>query len=183
MKWLKHILQGKWLGHPLHPAIVHLPTGLWPAALLFDLLSCWLELGGNPLVRTSFACIAGGLIAVPLAIPTGLADWSGIKPGKPARRIGIYHLILNVIATGLFLLNLWIRWDHVRRGEHVTFAQAALTFVGASPCSASPDTSAACWPTTGASASPDFQRTSGAASPRPTTLTCPRRRRRERRGR
>ena len=130
MKWLKYILQGKWLGHPLHPAVVHLPAGLWPAALLFDLLSCWLELGGNPLVLTSLACIAGGLIAVPLAIPTGLADWSDIKPGKPARRIGIYHLVLNTIATGLFLLNLYIRWDHARYAEHVTFAQAGLTFVG-----------------------------------------------------
>jgi uncharacterized membrane protein len=130
MKWLKNILQGKWLGHPLHPAIVHLPTGLWPAALLFDLLSCWMELGGNPLVRTSFYCIAAGLIAVPLAVPTGLAEWAEIKPGKPARRIGIYHLILNVIATGLFLLNLWLRWDPMRDAERVTFPQAALTFLG-----------------------------------------------------
>ena len=99
MKWLKNILQGKWLGHPLHPAIVHLPAGLWPAALLFDVLSCWMEWGGNPLVRTSFACIAGGLIAVTIAVPTGLSEWVEIKPGRPARRIGIYHLILNVIAT------------------------------------------------------------------------------------
>ena len=30
---LKDLLQGKWLGHPLHPALVHVPTGLWPAAL------------------------------------------------------------------------------------------------------------------------------------------------------
>jgi uncharacterized membrane protein len=130
MKWLKHILQGKWLGHPLHPAIVHLPTGLWPAALLFDLLSCWWRIGGNPLVVASFACIAGGLLAVPLAVPTGLAEWVEIKPGKPARRLGIYHLILNVLATGLFLLNLWLRWDHVRYAESVTFPQAALSFVG-----------------------------------------------------
>ena len=25
---LVDILQGKWLGHPLHPAVVHLPLGL-----------------------------------------------------------------------------------------------------------------------------------------------------------
>lgn len=36
---LKDFLQGKWLGHPLHPLLVHLPTALWPAALVFDILS------------------------------------------------------------------------------------------------------------------------------------------------
>ena len=28
---IKAFLQGKWLGHPLHPAMVHLPTGAWTA--------------------------------------------------------------------------------------------------------------------------------------------------------
>jgi uncharacterized membrane protein len=130
MKWLKNILQGKWLGHPLHPALVHLPTGLWTNALLFDLLSCWGEIGGNPLVRTSFACIAVGLIAVPLAVPTGLAEWVEIKSGKPAKKLGLIHLALNVLATVLFLLNLWLRWDDARHAGRVTFAQAALTFAG-----------------------------------------------------
>ena len=78
MKWLKHILQGRWLGHPLHPAIVHLPTGLWPAALLFDALSV-ADIGGSATAGASFACIVGGLLAVPLAIPTGLAEWSDIN--------------------------------------------------------------------------------------------------------
>ena len=38
MSLFKALLQGKWLGHPLHPALVHLPTGLFPAALLFDVI-------------------------------------------------------------------------------------------------------------------------------------------------
>jgi uncharacterized membrane protein len=50
---VKDFFQGKWLGHPLHPAIVHVPTGLWPAALVFDLLS-HLRGGSNVAVRLAF---------------------------------------------------------------------------------------------------------------------------------
>jgi uncharacterized membrane protein len=35
---IKSFLQGKWLGHPLHPALVHIPVGAWTAALIFDLI-------------------------------------------------------------------------------------------------------------------------------------------------
>ena len=57
---LKGILQGKWLGHPLHPALVHLPTGLWPAALIFDLVSRGGD-GKNAAVRIAFGAIAVGV--------------------------------------------------------------------------------------------------------------------------
>ena len=35
---LLEILQGKWLGHPLHPAIVHVPIGLWTVACQLDVI-------------------------------------------------------------------------------------------------------------------------------------------------
>lgn len=126
---IKKLLQGRWLGHPLHPALVHIPTGLWPAALLFDGLSVAGH-GGNALVRASFACIAGGLLAVPLAVPTGLAEWVEIKPGRPARRLGIYHLVLNVIATAVFALNLLLRWHDFGDASSVTAVQLTLTVIG-----------------------------------------------------
>ena len=129
MRWLKRMLQGRWLGHPLHPALVHLPTGLWPAALLFDAIS-WFGGGGNAVVRVSFACILGGLLGALLAVPTGIADWSEIKPGKPARRIGIYHLCLNAIVSALFVANLLTRRDHVSHANRVTDTQLALSAAG-----------------------------------------------------
>ena len=129
MTWLKHILQGRWLGHPLHPALVHLPTGLWPAALLFDAMS-FSEVGHNALVRASFACIAGGLLGALLAIPTGLADWAEIKPGKPARRLGLYHMGLNAIGASLFALNLWLRRETVTDADSVSAGQLTLSVLG-----------------------------------------------------
>jgi uncharacterized membrane protein len=126
---IKNILQGRWLGHPLHPALVHLPTGLWPAALLFDVLSR-AGVGGHAMVLVSFACIAGGLLAVLAAVPTGIADWSDVKRERPAWRIGLYHMILNVVATGTFGLNLWLRWDDVGRADVVSTGELLLSLLG-----------------------------------------------------
>jgi uncharacterized membrane protein len=105
---VKEILQGKWLHHPLHPIMAHMPVGLWPSAFFFDLLTRF-GVGGNLLVQLSFFCIALGLAAALLAIPTGLADWWEIKRGKPAWKIGVYHMALNLVVTLLFAVNLVLR--------------------------------------------------------------------------
>ncbi|MCI0393565.1 MAG: DUF2231 domain-containing protein [Chloroflexi bacterium] len=105
---MKEFLQGKWFKHPLHPMLVHLPTALWTAAFVFDLLTQF-GIGGNPLVRTSFYAIGLGLLVTLLAIPTGLADWLDIKPGKPARNLGLYHLALNATATVVWATNFFLR--------------------------------------------------------------------------
>ena len=129
MPSLKDILQGKPLGHPLHPAVVHVPTALWPASLVFDGLTR-AGVGGNALVQTSFYCIAFGLLAVLIAVPSGLADFSEIKPGKPARKIGVYHMLLNGVVAALFAINLASRWDHFRTAERVTTTQLTLSAIG-----------------------------------------------------
>ena len=41
---LKNFLQGKWLGHPLHAALVHVPVGGWLVACALD-VSVWV---GSP---------------------------------------------------------------------------------------------------------------------------------------
>jgi uncharacterized membrane protein len=106
---LKDFLQGKWLKHPLHPILVHLPTALWPSAFVLDVIS---NLGGNKnaIVQTAFFAILLGLLAALVAIPAGLADWWDIKPEKPARKLGLYHMALNLTVTALQIINLLLRW-------------------------------------------------------------------------
>lgn len=112
---MKDFLQGKWLKHPLHPILVHLPTGLWPAALVFDLIAVFGAGGeaGNRLVRISFYCIALGLLSALAAAPAGLADWWDIKPNKPARKMGLYHMAINLSVTVLQVVNLLLRWGSI----------------------------------------------------------------------
>jgi uncharacterized membrane protein len=106
---MKDFLQGKWLKHPLHPLLVHIPTALWPAALVFDILSM-LGVGGNAMVQTSFYSILFGLVVVLLAAPAGLADWLDIRPGKPAKNMGLIHAGINVTVTVVQIANLALRW-------------------------------------------------------------------------
>lgn len=124
----KQFLQGEWLGHPLHPAIVHVPTALWPAALLFDILTQF-DIGGNALVRASFYAIALGIAAALLAAPTGLADWWDIKREKPAWKLGLWHMILNVLALAVSAANLYLRWGDELRAEAVANVPLALSAV------------------------------------------------------
>jgi len=100
-------LQGKWLKHPLHPALVHVPTALWPSAFVFDLLSQFRA--ENAFVQLAFYAILMGLIFALMAILTGYADWMDIKPEKPAWKLGLYHMILNVIVVILWCINLALR--------------------------------------------------------------------------
>lgn len=127
MKWLLDFLKGTWLKHPLHPVLAHLPMAMWPGALIFDLLS---RVGGNTMVRLSFYAIIIGLAAALLAVPTGLVDWSGVKKEKPAWKIGLYHMILNLIVAVLFAVNLGLRVHSFRVETIVTGTPLILSIVG-----------------------------------------------------
>jgi uncharacterized membrane protein len=127
MKWLQNFLKGKWLGHPLHPILVHVPMAMWPSALIFDVLSQW---KGNVMVRLSFYAIVFGLIASLLAVPTGLVDWSGIKKEKPAWKIGLYHMVLNLIVAVLFAVNLGLRWQTFHDATVVAGTPLLLSVIG-----------------------------------------------------
>jgi uncharacterized membrane protein len=128
MDAIKGFLQGRWLGHPLHPALVHLPTALWPAALLFDLLSLT-ELGGPIPVQISYYAILTGLVVALVAAVAGLADWADIKPDKPAKKLGLVHLVLNLIVVALFALNLWLRAQLPPTTATVPLSLIGLTLV------------------------------------------------------
>src|SRR5437867_4400593 len=127
MNWLLNFLKGKWLGHPLHPILAHVPMAMWPGALIFDILSRW---SGNAMVRLSFYAIIFGLAASLLAVPAGLVDWSGIKKEKPAWKIGLYHLALNVVVTALFAINLGLRLQDFRDASIVATAPLTLSILG-----------------------------------------------------
>src|SRR5437870_2909829 len=123
------LLKGKWLGHPLHPMLVHVPMAVWPAALLFDLLSRT-GIGGNAIVRTSFFAIGFGLAVALFALPTGIVDWWGIKREKPAWKIGLWHMLLNIAVFILFAINFTLRRGTYRDGDSVAGAPLILSIAG-----------------------------------------------------
>jgi uncharacterized membrane protein len=114
--------------HPFHPIVAHVPAAAWPAALVFDLLS---QFGSNALVRLSFYSILLGLVVALIAVPTGVLDWANVKKEKPAWKLGLYHMMLNLFGALVFAVNLGLRWDTYRDETHVGVAPLLLSVIGA----------------------------------------------------
>jgi len=98
-KPLRDVLDGVWLGNPLHPALTDVPLGAWSAAFALDL-------AGSTAADEALA--VGILGAVPAAL-TGLNDWSHLKDDE--RRIGIVHALLNTMSLALNVASLVARKD------------------------------------------------------------------------
>lgn len=129
MSNLKHVLEGKPLRSPLHPALVHLPIALFPISVLFDVASWMVARPELNLVRAAFTCVVAGLITGLLAAVVGMVDYTDIRDDHPAKKTATLHLILNVIALGLFAGGAGLRYgdlDAVRTG----FAPLVVSLAG-----------------------------------------------------
>ena len=108
---LRDLLQGKPLGHPLHPMLVHLPIGLLALSFAMDVgsfITGWREL----VVGAEYTMIFGVVTALVAAVP-GFADYSDIRADHPAARVARAHMILNLVAVALYAVNAVLRWDQL----------------------------------------------------------------------
>ncbi len=94
----KNLLNGIWMGHPLHPALTDVPVGAWSATAIFDLV------GANRAADASLKL--GTLMAVPTAL-SGMADWADTE--GPPRRDGLLHAALNTLALACFTGSIFAR--------------------------------------------------------------------------
>lgn len=118
-KALLGALQGKWLGHALHPLVVGLPIGTWASAALLDV-------AGADEDAADLLVLAGILSAVPSAC-TGLAELVGTK--QKVQRVGVAHALSNVGGLGLQVASLAAR----RKGNTASgkaLSAAAMGLVG-----------------------------------------------------
>ena len=125
---LANFLHGKWLGHPLHPAVTDVPVGAWTAAAVMDAADA---AGGNDKYAAgSDAAVAVGLAGAALAAVSGLAEWRHTQD-RP-RRIGVVHASLNGSATLLYAVSLTLRSRGNRGlGRALSFVGFATVMVGA----------------------------------------------------
>jgi len=125
---LRNFLNGTWLGEPLHAAITDVPLGSWTAAMIFDLLDSIHH--RRDLATAADASITVGLAGALAAALTGLADWSDVDP--PARRVGMFHGLLNISATTLFASSIIARGKNSRtRGRLLAALGFSFTLVAA----------------------------------------------------
>jgi nitrite reductase/ring-hydroxylating ferredoxin subunit/uncharacterized membrane protein len=129
---IKYFLQGRYFGHPVHPALVHFPIGLFLLSFLFDATSIFGE-GGNLLVLASFYAMLGGVAMALLAAVPGLADWWDIRRDHRARATASTHMALNLAAVALYAISLLLRYGELNAGTTATvpflLATAALALI------------------------------------------------------
>jgi nitrite reductase/ring-hydroxylating ferredoxin subunit len=117
-KPIRDVLDGVWLGNPLHPALTDVPVGAWTAAFLLDLADS---------EAADAALAIGALAAVPTAL-TGLNDWSHLR--GDTKRLGLVHALLNGGALVLNVASLALRRSGARGAGRAlsTLAFGAASF-------------------------------------------------------
>lgn len=102
----KTLLNGTWLGHPLHPVLTDIPLGAWTLAIIFDLV--YIFSNHSAAARTGGEIvIAVGLVGALGSALTGYTDWGDTYDRE--RRVGLTHGLLNLAATVLYLVSLLLR--------------------------------------------------------------------------
>ena len=115
---VRDLLHGVWLGHPLHPALVHAPVGAWLSAAILDLVP------GQR--RAATVLVATGTAAAVPAALAGLNDWASLD--RDQRRTGLVHALANTTAVALYTGSLVSR---LRGGRGRALSYAAFAVAGA----------------------------------------------------
>jgi uncharacterized membrane protein len=108
---IKEFFQGRFLPHPLHPMLVHLPVGLWVGSFIFDIIGL---ASGDPItaksmVVTSWYCILLGAIAAVPSAAAGLAELIDIPSNTTPFRLGVTHMTLNLLLLLGYVIQLVVR--------------------------------------------------------------------------
>jgi uncharacterized membrane protein len=91
------VLHGKFLGHPLHAALIVVPIGAWSCTLVLDMVSL---VSGGAFRSGADATCAIGLAGALTAAFAGLADWSHTVGA--GRRAGFIHGAVNLAVAGIY---------------------------------------------------------------------------------
>jgi uncharacterized membrane protein len=97
-------------GHPFHPILVTVPIGAWVASLVLDIASRNVD-DGAALARGAYWLIGIGIVGAVVAGLFGLMDLVRIPGGTPAQRVGLSHMVLNLVVVGIFAASFIWRAD------------------------------------------------------------------------
>jgi uncharacterized membrane protein len=98
-------LQGRWLGHSVHPLMTDLPIGFWTSAFVLDLV------GGKKRRAAADRLVGLGIVSAVPTVVTGLAELPKLDARK--QRSAVVHVAANSVATVLYTMS----WRARRRGE------------------------------------------------------------------
>jgi uncharacterized membrane protein len=109
-------------GHPVHALLVNIPIGLWIFTLTSDVV--FGVTGDARWQATAYFTLAGGIAGALLAAVFGLIDLLGL-PGPRERRLGIFHMSLNLAIVVIQAINFALRATS-QTTSRLTLALSAL---------------------------------------------------------
>ncbi|HSA56827.1 MAG TPA: DUF2231 domain-containing protein, partial [Gemmatimonadaceae bacterium] len=98
------------LGHPIHQMLVVFPLGLLAGAAGFDVAH--LLTGDGRWAETAWWLIGAGVVTALLAAPFGVIDWLAIPRKTRAKRVGLVHAGMNLLALLLFAVSWSLRREN-----------------------------------------------------------------------
>ncbi len=112
------LLDGVWLGAPLHPALTDVPVGALTAAVTLDAVG--VATRSRAVDRQADGALAVSVAAALAAAATGLSDWRYMRGEK--RRLAAGHGLLNVVGVAFNATSLGLRMADRRRAGQVSSA-------------------------------------------------------------
>lgn len=118
---VKDALQGRWLGHALHPLLVMVPLGAWISAGVVEFA------GTDEDGRSTQLLTALGIAA---AVPSAITGWAELAEGnRREKRVGVVHALANLTALGLEI-GAWACRRRGNTGRAKLLSAGALSVVG-----------------------------------------------------
>ncbi len=97
--------------HPIHPMLVPIPIGLWVFSLICDLVFVFGN-GSDNWAIVAYYTMVGGVIGALVAAVPGFIDMLSLPSGP--RKTALAHMAINLTVVGLYLYNIWLRFDEAR---------------------------------------------------------------------
>jgi nitrite reductase/ring-hydroxylating ferredoxin subunit/uncharacterized membrane protein len=120
------LLDGVWLGAPLHPALTDVPIGALTAAVALDVVG--IATDSTLVDQQADGALAVSVAGAVAAAATGLSDWRYMRGEK--RRLAAGHGLLNIIGLAFNATSLGLRLAGHRRAGRVSsglgFAVASI---------------------------------------------------------
>ena len=109
--------------HPIHPMLIPFPIGLWGFSFICDL--SWCKTGNGMWNDFALYTMAGGVIGALLAALMGSVDLFTMH-SSPVKKIGIWHMSINLLIVLLYLVNLFWRFTTSPQNGQVVLSGAAI---------------------------------------------------------
>lgn len=101
-------------GHPIHPSVIPLPVGLFPASYVLDILAMTTD--SDSMAEAAYYNMLIGYAGAAAALTSGYLDYRQMAKNDPAKKMAFTHGVMNAALAGIYSLNLLVRLKNKRSG-------------------------------------------------------------------